>query len=171
MKKIFSVIAIMVGLFTFAQKVPTVMKTEFSTLALQDQVESIDGKELLIDEVLKSYNGKVVVLDLWATWCGDCITGMPKLKELKANNPNVAFVYFSMDKTQEAWKKGIEKYKIEGDHYYMGNNWKSEFSTSIDLNWIPRYIILDQNGKIAKYYSVKADDPEVQTTIDRLMIK
>lgn len=168
MKKIFSITALIVGFVAFAQKIPTVMKTEFTPIALQDKVESVAGEELLIDQVITTYKGKIVVLDLWATWCGDCITGMPKLQELKSNNPDVEFVYFSMDKTPEAWKKGIEKYAIEGNHYYMGNNWKSDFSTSIDLNWIPRYIILDQEGKIAKYYSVKADDPEVQATINRL---
>ena len=159
----------MVGLTIFAQKIPTVMKTEFSSVALQNQVETIDGDLITIEEVLKQHQGHIVILDLWATWCGDCITGMPKLKELKQNNPTVKFVYISMDKTQEAWKKGIEKYQIEGAHYYMGNNWKNEFSTSIDLNWIPRYLILDQAGNIAKYYSVNTEDPEVQATIDRLM--
>ena len=171
MKKIFSILSLVIGLTAFAQKVPTVMKTEFSSIALKDTVQNVDGQTITIKDVLHQYNGKVVVLDLWATWCGDCIVGMPKLKDLKDKNPDVQFVYFSMDKTEEAWKKGIEKYNIQGDHYYMGNNWKSEFSTSIDLNWIPRYIILDQNGKIAKYYSVKAEDPDVQLTIDSLLKK
>lgn len=171
MKKIFSILSLVIGLTAFAQKVPTVMKTEFSSIALKDTVQNVDGQTITIKDVLHQYNGKIVVLDLWATWCGDCIVGMPKLKDLKDKNPDVQFVYFSMDKTEEAWKKGIEKYNIQGDHYYMGNNWKSEFSTSIDLNWIPRYIILDQNGKIAKYYSVKAEDPDVQLTIDSLLKK
>ena len=169
MKKIFSILGLVIGLTAFAQKVPTVMKTEFSSIGLKDAIQTTDGQSVTINDVLNQYKGKVVVLDLWATWCGDCIVGMPKLKNLQEKNPEVKFVYFSMDKTEEAWKKGIEKYDIQGDHYYMGNNWKSEFSTSIDLNWIPRYIILDQNGKIAKYYSVKAEDPEVQLTLDNLL--
>lgn len=171
MKKIFSLLFLVVCLASFAQKIPSVLKTDFSTIALQDKVETIEGKTITIKDVFEQYKGNIVVLDLWATWCGDCITGMPKLKELEKNNPEVKFVYFSMDKTQEAWKNGIDKYQIAGNHYYMGNNWKSDFSTSIDLNWIPRYIILNQNGQIAKYYSVKADDPEVQNTLNQLKKK
>lgn len=171
MKKILSILSLMVGLAVFAQKVPTVSKTEFTATVLQDKVVDTEGSSLTIENLIKQYNGNIVILDLWATWCGDCITGMPKLKELKSNNPDVKFVYLSMDKTEQAWKNGIEKYQIEGDHYYMGNNWKNDFSTYIDLNWIPRYLILDQEGKIAKYYSVKADDPEVQSTIDELRKK
>lgn len=152
----------------FAQKIPAVMKTELSEIGIQDQVTTIEGEQLSIQEALANYKGKIILLDLWATWCGDCIKGMPKLKTLQANNPDVEFVYFSMDKTPELWKNGIEKYEIKGNHYYIGNNWKSEFATSIDLNWIPRYILLDQNGKIAHYYAVNAEDPLLQSKMDEL---
>ncbi|QTV06933.1 TlpA family protein disulfide reductase [Faecalibacter bovis] len=171
MKKIFSILSLMVGLAVFGQKIPTVSKTEFTQKALQDKVVNTERSSLTLENVINQYKGNIVVLDLWATWCGDCITAIPKLKELKAANPDVKFVYLSMDKTEEAWKKGIEKYQIEGDHYYMGNNWKNDFATSIDLNWIPRYLVLDQEGNIAKYYSVKAEDPEVQNTINKLRLK
>ena len=171
MKKIFSVLSLIIGLFVFGQKIPNVMKTEFSEIGLQNTVISTEGNSLTIDQVLDQYKGKIVVLDLWATWCGDCITGMPKLKDLQIKNNDIEFVYFSMDKTVESWKNGIEKYDIKGHHYFIGNNWKSEFATSIDLNWIPRYLVIDQNGKIANYYSVKADDPKIQLTIDTLRNK
>ena len=161
----------MIGMAIFAQKIPSVMKTEFSEIGLQEELLTLDGKNITIKEALNQYNGKIVVLDLWATWCKDCLIGMPKLKELQDKNPEVEFVYFSMDKTTEAWKNGIEKYEIKGNHYFIGNNWKNDFTSSIDLNWIPRYIILDQNGKIANYYAVNAEDPNVQATIDRLQKK
>ncbi len=168
MKRILSILILLIAGFSFAQKIPAQLKTNFAAANLQDKVETNDGKLLTIENVLNQYKGNIVVLDLWATWCGDCVKGFPQLKTFKANNPDVKFVYFSMDKTQEAWKNGLEKYQLQGDHYYMGNNWKSDFSTSIDLNWIPRYLILDQNGNIAKYYAVTTEDPEVQNTINKL---
>lgn len=171
MKKIFSIFSLIIGLSALAQKVPDVMKTSFSTVGLQDTVITMEDETVTIDHVLKQYYGKIVVLDLWATWCGDCIKGMPKLKALQNQNPDVEFVYFSMDKSNEAWKKGIEKYEIAGNHYFIGNNWKSDFTTSIDLNWIPRYIIIDQAGNIANYYAVSAEDPKVQSTINDLRKK
>ena len=168
MKKILSVLSLVIGMFAFAQKVPTEIKTEFNQKALQDVVETFAGETITLENALAKYKGNVTVIDLYAIWCGDCIKGLPKLKELQANNPEVKFVFLSMDRTKEAWKDGIEKYQIEGEYLYMGNNWKNEFSTYIDLNWIPRYLILDQEGKIANYYTVKADDPTVQSTLDSL---
>ncbi|MDM1072941.1 TlpA family protein disulfide reductase [Empedobacter brevis] len=171
MKRIISVLILFAGITAFSQKIPTVMKTEFPEAALQDIVVTSEGDSVTIEKAFSNYKGQIVLLDLWATWCGDCIKNMPALKALHEKNPDVTFVYLSMDKTEEAWKKGIEKYQIEGQHFYMGNNWKGNFGTGIDLNWIPRYMVLDQNGKIADYYSVKADDPKVQETIDRLRNK
>lgn len=171
MKRIISVLILFAGITAFSQKIPTVMKTEFPEAALEDIVVTSEGDSVTIEKAFSNYKGQIVLLDLWATWCGDCIKNMPALKALHEKNPDVTFVYLSMDKTEEAWKKGIEKYQIEGQHFYMGNNWKGNFGTGIDLNWIPRYMVLDQNGKIADYYSVKADDPKVQETIDRLRNK
>jgi len=171
MKKIFGFVFLFLGLSIFAQKIPKNLKTEFTQAGLQDKVETTSGEIITINQVLNQYKGNIVVLDLWASWCGDCIVSLPKLYELKANNPDVKFAYFSLDKTTDAWKNGIEKYQIIGDHFYIGNNWKNDFPTSIDLNWIPRFIIIDQNGKIAKYYSVKFDDPEVQITLNQLKKK
>lgn len=171
MKKIISVLILFMGLNTFAQKAPEVMKTEFPTKALQDKVVDLKGNEMTIEKALSQYKGKIVLLDMWASWCGDCIKNMPALKALHENNPDVKFVYFSMDKTDEAWKNGIEKYDIQGEHFFFGNNWKGEFGTSIDLNWIPRYLVLDQKGKIANYYTVEANDPKVQASIDILRKK
>lgn len=168
MKKIFSVLSLVIGLSVFAQKTPSVLKTEFPPQALQDNVETKDGQFVTLQQALDSYKGKIVVLDIYAVWCGDCIKGMPKLKELQQNNPDVTFIFLSMDRSQEAWKEGIQKYNLQGESLYLGNNWKGNFATSIDLNWIPRYLVLDQNGKIAKYYAVNAEDPAVQETIDQL---
>ena len=160
-----------IGVLSFAQNPPKEMKTVFPTKALEDKVVDLEDNSITIGKVIENNKGKIIVLDLWASWCGDCVKNMPELKTLHEKNPDVAFVYLSMDKTDEAWKNGIEKDDIKGQHYLLGNNWKGEFGTGIDLNWIQRYLVWDKKGKIADYYSVKADDPKIQATIDKLRMK
>ena len=92
MRKIISVLILFVGINAFSQKIPSVMKTEFPATALQDSVVDLEGNSATIEKVFSNYKGKIVLLDLWATWCGDCIKNMPALKSLHEKNPDVTFV-------------------------------------------------------------------------------
>ena len=153
----------------FAQKVPDVLKTEFSKEALAQKITSLEGKKFSISEVLKKHEGKVLIIDFWASWCRDCILALPSTKVLKENNPEIEFVYFSLDRSHEQWKKGLEKYHLSAnENYWFDEGWKNNFNNFVDLNWVPRFIMVDQKGKIAKYYAISPDDPDVQKAIDRL---
>src|SRR3989304_2986180 len=79
-------------------------KTSFSKKALEETLLATDGSQVAFQDILKKYKGKTLVIEVWASWCGDCIKAMPKIKELQANNPEVAYVFISMDKTADKWK-------------------------------------------------------------------
>jgi len=143
-------------------------KTKFNSEALAYKLVSLEGKEVSLKSILKKHKGKALVIEFWASWCGDCVKNMPNLKELQAENSNTDFIFLSCDKTDEAWKKGIEKHELKGDHYLIPEGMKGVFGKYIDLNWIPRYIIVDKNGKIALYNAVETDHEEVKTLLKSL---
>ena len=58
-------------------------KTEFSEKALAEIMLDVSGEEISFSEIIEQYKGKKVVIDVWASWCGDCIGGMPMVKELQ----------------------------------------------------------------------------------------
>ena len=94
---------------------------------------------------------------------------MPKLKALQNQFPELQMVYLSYDKTHEALISAIEKYDLKGDHYLLKSSWKGgDFRKHIDLDWIPRYILIDKTGKIIKYRSIEADDEALIKTIKNL---
>jgi thiol-disulfide isomerase/thioredoxin len=39
-----------------------------------------ENEPIAFSEILKKYEGKTIVIDVWASWCSDCIKGMPKVK-------------------------------------------------------------------------------------------
>lgn len=169
MRKIMTLMAMASATLVFSQKVPEVLKTGFSKEALAQKVTDPNGKTISLNSVLKKHKGKVLVLDLWASWCRDCLNAMPKAKELEAKNPKVDFVFLSLDRNFEAWKKGLEKHEMQGkENYWFQEGWKNAFNNYIDLNWIPRYMVINQKSGIAKYYAIIPDDPEIQKTIDEL---
>jgi hypothetical protein len=58
-----------------------------------------------------------------------------KIKELQANNPDVDYVFISMDKTADKWLTGIDKHELKGDHFMANDQQQGVFGT-IDLDWI-----------------------------------
>lgn len=142
--------------------------TTFSTVALNEKLLSIADKQVAFKDILKKHKGKTVVIEVWASWCGDCVKAMPKVKELQNNHPEVAYVFVSMDKTADKWKMGIDKHEIKGDHYMANDQMKGVFAKAIDLDWIPRYIIIDKKGKVVRYRAIETDFALIDETLNSL---
>lgn len=172
MKKSGILFALLLAVASFAQKAPEILKTSFPPEALKQHITAQDAAKLPIGEVLAKHKGQVLVIDFWASWCRDCILALPGTKELKEQYPGLTFVYFSLDRNENQWKTGLEKYGLASEeNYWFDEGWKNAFNNAIDLNWVPRFILVDQKGKIAKYYAVSPKDPELRQTIEALMKK
>lgn len=163
MKKI---VLLLIAFATFS--CTNAQKTAFSKEALSEKLLATDNSQVAFKDILKKYKGKTLVIEVWASWCGDCIKAMPKVKELQANNPDVAYLFLSADKTAEKWKAGIEKHDIKGDHYMMNDGMKGVFGKAMDLDWIPRYIIVDKKGKIVLYRAIETDFEKINQTLQSL---
>lgn len=109
-------------------------KSTFSKEALSETLLATDGNQITFQDIIKQHQGKTIVIEIWASWCGDCVKAMPKIKELQANNPDVAYVFISMDKTADKWKMGIEKHELKGNHYMANDQMKGVFGKAIDLD-------------------------------------
>ncbi|MBF2708524.1 TlpA family protein disulfide reductase [Flavobacterium soyangense] len=156
-------------LFAFASFSCThAQKKSFSKEALSQTLLSSDGSQVAFKNILKKYKGKTLVIEVWASWCGDCVKAMPKIKELQANNPDAAYLFISMDKTVENWKIGIEKHELKGDHFMANDQMKGVFGKAIDLDWIPRYIIIDKTGKIVIYRAIETDFEKINAALKDL---
>ena len=141
---------------------------EFSKETMQKELVLPDNNKVTFKDLLKKHKGKVTVIEIWASWCSDCVKAMPKVKEMQANHPTVDFVFISMDKAYDKWLAGIEKHELKGDHYWVTDGMKGEFGKSIDVDWIPRYIILDKNGKIITYRAIETDFETINATLKTL---
>jgi thiol-disulfide isomerase/thioredoxin len=164
MKKIIVVATLLISILGCAQKEETSFKKE----GLENVMVTTENKPITFAEILKKYEGKTIVIDVWASWCSDCVKGMPKVKELQEKNPEVTFLFISMDKSYESWLKGIEKYEVRGEHYLTTDGIKGVFGKSIDLDWIPRYMVVNKKGKIALYKVIEADDEKLIKTLESL---
>lgn len=158
MKKYLSLIVIALFFMNCnAQKAPT----QFSEKALQDTFTSLKGEDVTFQSILDAHKGKTIVVEIWASWCSDCIKGMPKLKELQAKKDDVVYLFLSLDKSTDSWKRGIKKYDVKGEHYFMQSGWKGDFGTFVNLDWIPRYMVVGADGSIKHFKAIAADDKQL----------
>ena len=159
MNKIISIIIFCLSLSNCeAQPDPTV----FSEDALKAVFVNINEEQVTLKTILEAHKGKIIVIDVWASWCKDCILGLPNLKVLQEDYQDVVYLFLSMDKTQKRWKKSIKKYAVVGDHYFMPSGWKGAFSDFIDLDWVPRYMVIDGTGNITLFRAITANDPNIR---------
>ncbi len=139
--------------------------TAFSEEALNDTFINLEGQEVAFKDILEANKGKTIVIEVWASWCSDCLKGMPKVKALQKEHQDVVYIFLSLDKSQEAWKRGIEKYDVKGNHYFMQSGWKGDFGSFINLKWIPRYMVIDKEGNIKVFRTTEADDKKIKDVL------
>lgn len=162
MKKILATLALGLGL-TSCQA-----QTEFSKESLTAKLINSENQGITFEEILKQNQGKTVVIEVWASWCGDCVKSMAQVKKLKEKYSDVAFVNLSCDKTFDAWKSGIEKHEVTGENYLIPDGMKGEFGSSIKLDWIPRFIVIDKEGKIVLFRAIEKDFDKIIESIETI---
>jgi|TARA_B110000285_G_C14952010_1_gene527277 thiol-disulfide isomerase/thioredoxin len=135
--------------------------TQFSTEALQEKFINISQQEESFKNILSKHKGNKLLIDVWASWCSDCIETLPILKNLQTDNPDVHVVFLSLDRSLKNWKKGIERFQISGDHYYMREGKKGAFGDFLNLWWIPRYLVVNESGEITLFKATKISDKKI----------
>ena len=143
---------------------------KFSEKTLMMQLKNTDNQDVFFQDIIKKFKGKTIVMEVWASWCGDCVKAMPKMKELQRQNPEVVYLFVSMDKEYSKWIEGIKKHELIGEHIWANDlkMMKGDFGKSIDLNWIPRYMIIDKNQNIVLYKAIETDFDKIYATLKEL---
>lgn len=136
--------------------------TEFSEKALLEKVYDLNDEVSTFKDVIDQYKGKKVLIDVWASWCRDCLVGMPKVKELQTAFPEVVYLFLSVDEKKSSWKRGVKRYDVIGEHYNLPQGMKKgDLVGFLNLSWIPRYVVVDENGKIILFNATDASDENI----------
>jgi thiol-disulfide isomerase/thioredoxin len=122
---------------------------------------------------LEDFKGKYVYIDVWATWCGPCRAEIPALKKVeeKYHGKNIEFVSISVDvdKDHDKWKTFVDEKKLGGVQLFADKNWNSDFMRFFGVSSIPRFILIDPNGKVVKADATRPSNPELQKLLDSLL--
>lgn len=109
---------------------------------------------------LADFHGKVVYLDLWASWCAPCREQVPALRELYEkykNDDRVVIVGIAVHDAYNRWQKALEEDNPEWLQLYDADG---VVARSYEVNAIPRYILIDKKGNIVDLNAPKPSNIE-----------
>ena len=119
---------------------------------------------------LSSFKGKLILIDVWATWCGPCIEQLPKWRKLvdsyKSNN-EIIILTISIDGEIEKWKRFIASDKSTLNHYISDRLMLEPYK----INVLPRTIVIDKNFKISALRGPDIMDSNFQELLKEMMDK
>lgn len=117
---------------------------------------------------LSSLKGKVIYVDLWATWCGPCLAEMPHfetLKEKYKNNPDIALVSLSIDDGIDLWQRNVASRNAAGIQWLVNRNILSDY----DIVSIPRSLLINKDFKVVDINAPVPSAKELPGILDNLL--
>jgi len=108
------------------------------------QFTAVDGR----DVDLSKLQGKVVLVDFWATWCAPCVGEVPNVRATyeKLHPKGFEIIGISFDQDKEALEKFVAKEKITWPQFFDGKGWQNRFGREFGINSIPAMWLVDKKG-------------------------
>jgi len=129
------------------------------------ELKDADGRSVK----LSSYQGKVVVLNFWATWCGPCRVEIPWLIEFESQFKDKGFAVLGVAMDEEGWdlvKPYVQQKKVNYRILLGNDNVAAMYG---GLENIPTTLVLDRDGKIAAMHIGLVSKSEYQNDIQQLL--
>lgn len=106
----------------------------------------INGQDVRLSDL----SGKIIYIDIWATWCGPCLAEQPHWNTLieEFEGTDIVFLSISVDNAREPWEKMVREKNMGGYNWFAENAMQSEIAKHFKIAGIPRFLLLDRERRI-----------------------
>ena len=116
---------------------------------------------------LAHLRGRIVVLNLWATWCAPCVQELPSLLDLQRRNPQLAVVAISTDQDDDIYRRFLIQHHVDVLTVRDASQTVNALYGTVQ---IPETYIIDRNGNIRRKFIGAQDwtSPEITQYLSKL---
>ncbi|MGB1042652.1 MAG: TlpA family protein disulfide reductase [Tenacibaculum sp.] len=126
---------------------------KFSVEALNEKLVTEQRDSITLKEILKKNQGKKLFVQLYASYCPVSQDSFDDVVAFQKENPSIKCIFLSVDHSYFDWKRGLKDLKVKGQHYYIPKKGKGQLGEFLNLKTIPRFMVVDVNGKIKLFKS------------------
>ncbi|WP_394203894.1 TlpA family protein disulfide reductase [Shewanella waksmanii] len=145
------------------------IEMQYARAMSEIELETLTGQNINLDQ----YKGKVVLVNLWATWCGPCIKEIPMMEGIRQANKDkdLVVVPVSIDESTKDIQPFLDKHGL-GD-YLTYHREQYSLDEVLPANVVPATFVLDGDGNLIGFLRGYLDwgDKEVQPYLEALTQK
>ncbi len=144
--------------------------SSIESLVIKDCSDISDANHLIAD-ILKNNAGKVIIVDLWATWCSPCLMALKEMRhlELPLKSEELAHVYITGDSSSKAlWSKMIKE--MGGQQYYLDSKCWENLLAKYSFESIPSYLIFNKKGELKSIFTGYCGNRQITELIKDILM-
>ena len=127
--------------------------TKSGNLKTNDDVANMSDGEQILRKLTEPYRGRLVLLDIWGTWCGPCKLALSHSQEEyeRLKDYNLVYLYLANRSPEDGWKNVIKEYNVTGEnvvHYNLPADQQSAVEHFLQVHSFPTYKLIDRDGKV-----------------------
>lgn len=153
----------------FRKNKKVVALNTFKLPVVVNDISSV-ASDKVIETILAKNKDKVVLIDLWATWCSPCLEAMQEFRSTKNDfqDKNVVFVYLTNGSSpRKLWEEKIKG--IGSEHYYLNKLQWEYIMTHFGFEGIPSYLLYNKEGMLSNKFTGFSGSDEVKKMINSLL--
>ena len=140
-----------------------------SLMSADDVAGIIDGKQIL-SKITEPYRGRLVLLDIWGTWCGPCLEVLSHSQEEyeRLKDYDLVYLYLANGSKEDAYMNVINRYNLVGPnivHYNLPEKQQDAVEEFLNVHAWPHFRLIDREGNVL---DVNADPSNLDALAEQL---